>query len=239
MQVVSYNVLADSYIKPEFYPHVDPRHLDPRWRREALIERIASFTADAICLQEVERQVFSRLRSRLAGLDGHFLRKPMGKPDGCATFVRAPVLGRRALTYSDGSGHVALLTEVEAQGRRLGIANTHFMWGPPGTRAGLDQAMELLDAITEGPWIVCGDFNANPDSALVSEFRRCGFLDAYAGIGGATCNSNGLAKRIDFLMYRGLTCLPDRIAAIDEATPLPSAGEPSDHVAIGAVFSWL
>jgi endonuclease/exonuclease/phosphatase family metal-dependent hydrolase len=162
----------------------------------------------------------------------------MGKPDGCATFVRFPVLSWRTLTYTDGSGHVALLTEVDVQGRRLGIANTHLRWGPPETRVGLDQAIELLDAMPEGPSIIAGDFNATPDSALVAEYRRRGFLDAYADVRGATCNANGVAKRIDFLMYRGLRCAPQPIAVINGATPLPSAGEPSDHLAIRAAFWW-
>jgi mRNA deadenylase 3'-5' endonuclease subunit Ccr4 len=167
MQVVSYNVLADSYIKPAFYPGADQQHLNPAWRRAALIERIASFPADVICLQEVEADLFARLQARLAGFSGRYAPKT-GKPDGCATFVREPVRLWHALEYSDGSGHVALLAEVEAPGRPFGIANTHFRWGPPGTRIGLDQAIELLNAIGEGPWIIAGDFNAGPNSALVA-----------------------------------------------------------------------
>jgi mRNA deadenylase 3'-5' endonuclease subunit Ccr4 len=238
MQVVSYNVLADSYVKPVFYPHVDPGHLDPVWRRDALIARIASFRADAICLQEVESDLFAILESRLAGFVGQFARKAMGKPDGCATFVRGRVQSWQTLTYSDESGHVALLAVIEAQSRRLGIANTHLRWGPPDSQIGLVQANELLDAIGEAPWIIAGDFNAGPDSDLIEEFRRRGFRDGYASVGGATCNANGVAKRIDFLMYRGLRCVPERVQAIDGHTALPSATEPSDHLAIRAEFSW-
>jgi mRNA deadenylase 3'-5' endonuclease subunit Ccr4 len=238
MRVVSYNLLADSYIKPSYYPRVDPRHLDPTWRRPAILDRIASFDADVICLQEVEAPVFAALQDRLNRFAGHYAPKDQGKPDGCATFARVPVRNPGRLVYADGSGHIALMVEVELDGRTLGIANTHFRWGPPGTTIGLEQARELLDAIGTGLWVVCGDFNADPMSALVAEFGRRSFSDAYAELDCPTCNANGVAKRIDFIMYRGLACQPDPIPPIAETTPLPSAEQPSDHLPISARFTW-
>jgi endonuclease/exonuclease/phosphatase family metal-dependent hydrolase len=240
MRIVSYNVLADGFIRSEYYPRVDPRHLDPHWRRPRLLDRLTSLEADVICLQEVEDSLFVELQARLADTAGHYAQRLGGNRRGarpsCATFVRGRVVDHRVLTYSDGSGAVALLTEVEVGDLRMGVANTHLRWGTEGTRVGLDQAVELLDALPQGPWVACGDFNAPPESELVAEFRRRGFGDAYADIGGATCNANGSAKRIDFLMYRDLECVAEPIRAIDGVTPLPSADEPSDHLAVCATF---
>jgi len=235
--VVSYNILADSYIKPAFYPNAKAEHLEPTWRRSALIERIASLDADVICLQEVEEAVFGQVQSRLTGFEAHYAKKSQGKPDGCATFVRGGTVARRTLAYSDGSGHVALIVAVDLAGVRVGISNTHFKWGPPGTSVGADQAIELLAALDADGWIACGDFNAGPESALVAEFHRRGFADSHAALGGHTCNSNGVPKRIDFLMHRGLKAVPSPLAFLEGATPLPSAAEPSDHLAIRATFS--
>jgi mRNA deadenylase 3'-5' endonuclease subunit Ccr4 len=238
MHIISYNVLAEAYLQPKYYPRAKPEHLDLQWRRAALLGRIAAFNADAICLQEVEHDLFLALQSRLPQYVGNYAQKAGGRPDGCASFVRLPVVATRTLTYGDGSGHVALMTEVEVDGQRLGIANTHFKWGPSETRVGLDQASELLDSLDARPWIVCGDFNADPTSPLVAEFHRRGFQDVYADLGGATCNANSVAKRIDFLMYRGMRGTPDQLPAIDGSTPFPSADQPSDHLAIGAEFTW-
>ncbi len=59
-KVASYNILADSYINPAWYPGTDAELLDPAHRHPALVERIARMAADVICLQEVESDVFCR-----------------------------------------------------------------------------------------------------------------------------------------------------------------------------------
>ena len=139
------------------------------------------------------------------------------------------------MRFTDGTGHVALLVEIEEAGRRLGIATTHFRWGTEFA----GQAVELLDAV-DGDWIVCGDFNADPASSVCLEFRRRGFVDAFESCGGATCNSNRVAKRIDFLFHSpSLRATPSALRPITGVTPLPSAEEPSDHLPLVASFQWL
>jgi mRNA deadenylase 3'-5' endonuclease subunit Ccr4 len=241
MLVVTYNILADRYIKPEFYPHTPRECLGAVRRHPALLERIASFDADVLCFQEVEGPLFAAIQARLDGFEGHYEKKAGDKPDGCAVFAKGGVRSRRSLTYRGDSGHVALIVELDFAGRRLGIATTHFKWGPPAASVGIDQATQLLDELPPGldGWIIGGDFNANPESALAAEFRRRGFVDAYADIGGHTCNSNGVAKRIDYLFHSAtLRSAPRPVPAITGETPLPSASEPSDHLALAATFAW-
>src|SRR6202035_5620473 len=113
----SYNFLEDAYINPKWDTHV-PRELlvwESRW--PALAERIAGLGADVICLQEVGVDLCWHIEQRMAGL-GYgcfYAQKGRGKPDGCATFVKAgeiEVLHSFPLHYADGeggadSGHVA------------------------------------------------------------------------------------------------------------------------------------
>jgi endonuclease/exonuclease/phosphatase family metal-dependent hydrolase len=110
---------------------------------------------------------------------------------------------------------------------------------------GVGQAEALLDAIDRfrpacDGWVVCGDLNARPDSKLVKRILARGLRDGYAGLGEAfTCNANGEAKRIDFLFHTAsLSAVPLPLRTIDDVTVLPSAEEPSDHLAIGAAVSW-
>jgi hypothetical protein len=42
LSLASWNVLADAYVKPEYYWRVDPAHLEPARRRAVLVERIAA-----------------------------------------------------------------------------------------------------------------------------------------------------------------------------------------------------
>src|SRR6266508_2848668 len=86
-------------------------------------------------------------------------------------------------------------------------------------------------------WIVCGDLNAQSDSPVVKELVSSGFVDAYAGREQATCNPNRRAKRIDYIFHTSaLRSEPAKLMEIDDLTPLPSADEPSDHLARVAAF---
>src|SRR5690349_21647625 len=120
-RLVSYNILANAYINPEWYTHIDPNVL--RWdaRQLALVERLIRINADVICLQEVEEDAFTLLESSLGakGYAGIYAKKAHGKPDGCATFYRPSVLpfaSSETIYYHDelqktpSSGHLALLT---------------------------------------------------------------------------------------------------------------------------------
>jgi endonuclease/exonuclease/phosphatase family metal-dependent hydrolase len=256
--VASYNVLADSYVKPDRYPGVSPALLDPGQRTAALVRHVAALDADVVCLQEVEARAFAALADVLApaGYAGYRLQKGSGKPDGCATFVRGAafnVLGLREVRYADGkgtgpdSGHVALLHLLESAGRPVGIANTHLKWDrrdtPTAQRFGLRQIRQLLDEIQAlkprcPTWVTCGDFNVTADSEEVRAMTEAGFVDAYRGKEGQrTSVTNDRAKRIDFLFHTAdLRASPRDLPPLHDRTPLPSADQPSDHLAVLAAF---
>jgi nocturnin len=237
--VVSWNVLADAYVRPEYYPYTGRTFLEPVARRRALVERLASLDADVLCLQEIERPLFDEATSALCEHDGRFLRKHT-RLDGCAIFVRRTLgpVAHHELVYSDGTGHVALAAIVSG----LGIATTHLKWQPPetppDTRLGRNELRELLAAWVrpEHAWVVCGDLNADADSPVLATAFEHGLRDAYESLPDAyTCNSNGRRKRIDFILHSAsLRATPSPLPAITDVTPLPSADEPSDHLAIGA-----
>jgi mRNA deadenylase 3'-5' endonuclease subunit Ccr4 len=89
LSIASYNVLAGAYVRPDRYPRVVPRLLDPSRRTAAVAGRVAGLGADVLCLQEVEPPVLAALAARLEP-DGYlpFFAPKGGKPDGCATFVK-------------------------------------------------------------------------------------------------------------------------------------------------------
>jgi len=256
-RIVSYNILADSYVNPRWYPNVDPEVL--RWdrRKFALAERVARLDADIICLQEVETDAYVLLEGSLGakGYDGVYAKKGRDKPDGCAMFFRPGGLrfaGGSTTYYRDGrgsapdSGHLALIIDFECEWGVIKVANTHLRWGQedksPDEHIGYRQIRELIHERfkpdqTAYAWIVCGDLNAQSGHPVVRELVGNGFVDAYKGREQATCNPNGRAKRIDYIFYTpGLRAEPARLMEIDDLTPLPSVAEPSDHLAIVAAF---
>lgn len=258
--VASYNVLATGYIRPRFYPQTPAALLAPAWRLPALARHVATLDADVLCLQEVDAGIFAAVEAALAprGYDGHYARKDSDKPDGCAAFLRrdsAELVDTSRLAFADGhggeaaSGHIAQVIRLAIDGRRLGIANTHLKWSrsdiPPHEQPPMRQVAELLrltaaERNCDG-WILCGDFNMTPETAVIAAVRQAGFIAAHHGLApGHTCNPNGRAKTIDYLFHSpDLHATPAALPVIDDATPLPSPEQPSDHLALLASFSWV
>jgi mRNA deadenylase 3'-5' endonuclease subunit Ccr4 len=257
----TYNVLATAYLGKGDYSLVPPELLEPARRTKALTRHVVDLGADVLCLQEVEVEVFLALRKKLGrlGYEGHLELKGRDKPDGCATFYRTEIFSLKKavrLDYHDNekgpgqhSGFVALLLALEHEGKLLGVANTHLRWDRPGTPAGRQtghrQAVELI-ATCEGfspkcdGCVVCGDFNRRPDSEVVATFRKSGFESAHAGRAHVrSAVINGRASLLDYLFHSEEL----RAESIDppQASPskgLPSAEQPSDHLALLAKFQW-
>lgn len=240
--MVTYNVLADAYIRPAYFPRTPAEILAPDRRLGALMARLGALSPDVLCLQELEADRFEAVRAALTGYRAEYARKGERKPDGCGTFSRAPVVRSERFEYGDGTGHIALLVELERDGRRLGVANTHLRFDSHDGRPGLGAAQlaRLLDRVEESSchgWVVCGDFNARPDSFMLRQALERGWLDG--GARAPTCNSNARAKRIDFLLHSAsLQAEPHPHPALRDDTPMPSESEPSDHLAVGATFAW-
>jgi len=248
--VATWNILATSYIRREFYPQTPPEFLDPAWRVPALARRAAELAADILCLQEVEADAFAAIRDALGpeGYEGLYARKAHRRPDGCATFFRTArftLTGERRIVYADGnggrdSGHIAQLLLLEHDGRRLGILNTHLKWDQPGTNRedqwSYRQILLALSALNQaGPLdgrVLCGDFNVTPESGVIKALRAAGMDYAHRSCPGiATCNSNRQAKLIDYVFFSGaLRATPICPPPIGNDTVLPSPDEPSDHL---------
>lgn len=239
IRVVTWNVLADAYVRRDYYPHTPPSVFVPDRRRRAVVDRLATFeAADVICLQECDTALFDLAQATLSGSTGRLLRKP-GREEGCAIFVRrasGPKPAWGELAFSDGSGHVALAVAFAG----VTVVSTHLKWEPPGTaidaHRGRNQLREILDQWPSAPRVVCGDFNAELDSEVLALAASRGLQDAYAALPHAhTCNANARKRRIDFILHSpDLAAVPSPVAAIDDDTPLPSTTEPSDHLVIDA-----
>ncbi len=253
--VVSYNILADAHIRTEWYPDTPAKLLWWEHRKNRLVKRIRDFSADLVCLQEVEPHVFEFLETILKpdGYCGVYAQKGNHKPDGCATFLKTASIvlaDYQTIYYSDRaggdlhSGHLALITDVKINGLAVRTVNTHLKWENKDSnhRIGLRQAAELAEMICSdkaSQWIVCGDFNAKTGSAVIETMLAKGLIDAYATRPQATANSNGNAKRIDYIFHSpSFISEPLPITMIDNDTPLPSQSEPSDHLPICARLSF-
>lgn len=114
IRTVSYNILADTYAQTEFsrtvlYPYCAPYALELDYRQNLIQKELTGYNADLICLQEVDRAVFSdSLVPALEafGLEGVFRIK---QHEGLATFYRKSKF--RLLSQHDISFQEALKSD--------------------------------------------------------------------------------------------------------------------------------
>jgi endonuclease/exonuclease/phosphatase family metal-dependent hydrolase len=239
VRVVSYNVLADGYLRSEHYRRTADELLEPARRHPALVARIAALDADVVCLQEAEQAMLGAIAAALPDHEPHYAQRP-GRLDGVAILTRLTALEEARVVYADTTSRVALLLALQMEGRRLGVAATHLKFDGPGEAFAVPQAEALLDAVasfrpTCDGWVLAGDFNATPESAVLDRMRARGFQDAYEGRRDPTCNFAAGPKRIDFvLLDAALDAIPLAVSVVGPETVLPSSDEPSDHVPVGA-----
>lgn len=249
----TYNILADAYVRPNRYPDSPPAALEPRARRERLLERIAALDVDLLGLQEVEPAAHEAIAARLgAGYLGVHAQRH-GRPEGCSVFVRrgkVELLDSHVHHYAARTDdhQLALITRVELDGQRLAFATTHLQWCPDQTGAdehvGRSQLLELLDVLDARERglerLVCGDFNAVSCSPVIEAALARGLaLGAASQRPWDTCNANRRPRKLDYLLYprERFVPHPDPLPTLRRDTPMPSLVEPSDHLPLRIAFT--
>jgi mRNA deadenylase 3'-5' endonuclease subunit Ccr4 len=255
---VTWNILADAYIKPGRYDHVPPSALLPGPRRALLLRQLLAFGADLYCLQEVEPDAFSAIGEALGpDYEGCYEQKHE-RPEGCAIFLRKASfeLARREVLHfrhiEPGYDHVALIAMLaHTSGRRLALVSTHLRWQPESTEKerhlGRNQLLEILERRAalrqEWPtWLVCGDLNATSDSVVLRAAKEQGLeLSCRALRPWDTTNIGGRMRKLDYLLYSPdeLVPSPRPLPRLQRDTPMPSAEHASDHLPLCVDYRWV
>lgn len=256
--VVTYNVLAQAYVRRDRYESSPEDALAPDARQRLLLARIAELNADIYCLQEVEPEVHEAVARRLGAAYTGAYEQKRGRPDGCSVFARRErfaVTSTRALRYrarDRGDEQLALIAEcVERRAERpLTIASTHLRWQkretPPSRHVGRLQMIELLDHLqqrvpTDQTWLLAGDLNALSDSVVLrAALDRGAQLSCRAQRPWDTVNINGRRRKLDYLLFPRdhLHPTPGALPRLRRDTPMPSTREPSDHLPLRVEYSW-
>jgi endonuclease/exonuclease/phosphatase family metal-dependent hydrolase len=205
-----------------------------------VLDRVAGLTADVICLQEVEPDLFAALQARLTDHEGRYAQKT-GRPEGCAIFVRRamPILSTQTLRYTHGDrGSLALIAQLSGG---LSVATTHLQWCPPRTERtahiGRLQLLELIACTAESgdAWLLTGDLNDISESVVIQAAAERGWLlSCRSQRPWDTSHINGRRRKLDYLLYRPeqLRPEPGTLPTLHPDTPLPTLSEPSDHLPV-------
>ena len=144
ISLVSWNVLAPSYAKPEKYPWVTADDLSWDRRQARILDRLAEYDPDIVCLQEVEVALWDDLQSGFSalGYDGVLQEMKNDHPVACAVLLRRGVIElERAESRSR-----ALITVLRAGSAPtpLYLASVHLEAGREKGATRLNQLRSLM-----------------------------------------------------------------------------------------------
>lgn len=257
-----------------------PRALEWQFRQNRILEELLSYSVDIYCLEEVDHFSFISDHLSQLGFRGCFCPKPDSPclyqannsgPDGCAIFWRESkfeLLQQNNIIlrndHHSETNQVALMCKFKGlwghmKDRDFMCVVTHFK-----SKVGYDRLRYQQGKFLEGllrdsasgvPIVLCGDFNADPQSEAVSVIKSSSlkFTSAYTLLsddgseppyttwkvraGKRGQGQTEVCHTIDYLFFTAehfkVTQLL-RIPTYEEIGPnfLPSFSYPSDHISL-------
>jgi len=159
-----------------------------------------------------------------------------------AFITASPILSSRSVRLSEG--RVGLAVRVAAM-PDVPVIVTHLAANRQNQQDRIRELAVLLPwAAQQGPGVLVGDLNAQPDA---EELRpvMARYRDAWAeaaasgragGIASGSTRPGGRVSRIDYVLYDGGHVLTLDSAAVIDVTALSTSGEVSDHFPVVATF---
>ncbi|XP_078446259.1 carbon catabolite repressor protein 4 homolog 4-like isoform X2 [Wolffia australiana] len=104
-RLVSYNILAQVYVKSSYFPHSPSSCLRWKARSQAVLNLLRSFKADFLCLQELDEfDSFYRKNMESEGYSSIYAKRTGLKQDGCGIFYKpenAELILKETIEYND------------------------------------------------------------------------------------------------------------------------------------------
>lgn len=238
--VCTWNVLADRYVRAEYYPHL--LELPAPGSRRGAVAAVAADLArrcDVFCAQEVDEGTAEAVTSALgAGWLSHFEVRPNGRVEGSLVAARTRL---RPLFRSGSAGvadHRWVSATLTVAGRSVTVAGTHLPWAPEGTgdHPGV-VCVEHLGGVLPADAVLTGDLNAGLGSEVFDALTLAGFCTAPVAPSSTAVVNGADPAALDWVFARGALSVEELCLPVPAAAPLPTASFPSDHVPVLATVS--
>ncbi|CAH9131579.1 unnamed protein product [Cuscuta epithymum] len=196
--VLSYNILANYLAtnhRAKLYGHLPLHILEWESRKRSLVFELGLWSADVLCLQEVDRFQEMEAELQFQGYSGIWKMRTGDAVDGCAIFwrdSRLKLLQEDSIEFRKHGlrDNVAQICVFELLDQNKGdsseasairsstankvvVCNIHVLFNPRRGEMKLGQMRLLLDKADHfsklwngAPVVICGDFNSTPKSPL-------------------------------------------------------------------------
>ncbi|XP_008797989.1 carbon catabolite repressor protein 4 homolog 4 isoform X2 [Phoenix dactylifera] len=122
-RLVSYNILAQVYVKSSYFPHTPSSCLKWKARSQAILMELKNLSADFLCIQELdEYNSFYKSNMENLGYSSIYIQRTGQKKDGCGILYRpssAELVLKEEIHYNDlvnGIDYGNVSTEIESNG---------------------------------------------------------------------------------------------------------------------------
>uniref|UniRef100_A0A0D9WG34 Endonuclease/exonuclease/phosphatase domain-containing protein n=1 Tax=Leersia perrieri TaxID=77586 RepID=A0A0D9WG34_9ORYZ len=174
-RLVSYNILAQVYVKSSFFPHSPSACLKWKARSKAVLSELKSFEADLMCIQELdEYDTFYKKNMENSGYASIYIQRSRDKRDGCGIFYKSKsmeLVQKEGIHYNDlvekyvHTDHVDSVTSNNSSTKEASKKpdnNKHGDPNDPRFRLKRDSVGLLAAFKLNDPLIIAGDFNSTP-----------------------------------------------------------------------------
>jgi endonuclease/exonuclease/phosphatase family metal-dependent hydrolase len=216
--------------------------IDQKLDLERIAQLIKDHRADVVALQEVDRGVlrtqkrdlpaeFAKLTGLTVAFENNFHYQ--GGEYGNAILTRFPIKRTTNTHYKmirTGEQRGVLQLVLDVQGREVLFMNTHIDYRPDDAERVMNVAelKGMVAAAGKTPVILCGDFNALPESRTIAGVKE--FLaDTWELVGkgpGLTIPVTKPTKRIDYIWITPASIVPEKIEVLKSIA--------SDHLPVMA-----
>jgi endonuclease/exonuclease/phosphatase family metal-dependent hydrolase len=216
--------------------------IDKRLDLERIAKLITDAKADVVALQEVDRGVARTAKrdlpaelAKLTGMTAYFENNfhYQGGEYGNAVLTRFPIKRAKNTHYKmlrTGEQRGVLQLVLDVHGHEVLFMNTHIDYRPDDAERlmNVDELKQIVADADAMPVILCGDFNATPESRTIAKVKA--FLaDTWELIGkgdGFSIPTEKPRKRIDYIWISKATIEPLQIEVLKS--------DASDHLPVMA-----
>lgn len=191
ISVISYNILANNFVKPSFFSHCNPEYLKAKYRAPKVLQEIKNIDADVICLQECDFDLFLEFYKPNFEALGYGVLINIANINKLVTVAilykksRLSLVDKYYLDLNEGLDklHDSFSKHKEALFAKLKIidtdktiivANTHLFWNPEFEYVKYGQISKIVMYIQKNfsdfPVILGGDLNSLPSSNVMRYF---------------------------------------------------------------------